>query len=76
MYQLGYIYVIQVINLRTDHPRHSFSTRLLFTVLPSELYVGDTTLDALHAALVEDLLRLHHEGYTATRTDRTFCIYI
>ena len=45
--------------------RHSFSTRLLATVIPSELYVGDKTLDAIHRAMTEDLLKLYHDGITA-----------
>ncbi|CAE7756328.1 unnamed protein product [Symbiodinium sp. CCMP2456] len=44
--------------------QHSFTTRLLYSVIPSELYVGDRTLDTLHAAMTEDLLQLYHDGIT------------
>ncbi|CAE7241130.1 unnamed protein product, partial [Symbiodinium sp. CCMP2456] len=35
--------------------RHSLTTRMLFTVIPSELYWGDLTLQQLLGAMVDDL---------------------
>ena len=42
--------------------RHSFTSRLLYTIVPSEVYHGDNTLDKLHSALADDLLRMYNEG--------------
>ena len=42
--------------------RHTFTTRLLFTVVPAETYVGEKTLDALHTALVQDIMSLYEDG--------------
>ncbi|CAE7818489.1 unnamed protein product, partial [Symbiodinium necroappetens] len=41
---------------------HSMTTRLLFTVVPSRMYAKEQTLDTLHRALADDLLKLHNEG--------------
>ena len=35
---------------------------MLFTVIPSELYAGDLTLDVLLAALAKDLGELYENG--------------
>ena len=45
--------------------RHSFSTRLLYTVVPSELYVSSRTLDTLNKALTLDYLDLYNHGLKA-----------
>lgn len=42
------------------------TTRLLFTVVPSELYRGDLTLDVLLSALVDDLHRMYESGVSVT----------
>ena len=47
--------------------RHSFTSRLLFTVVPSELYHGDETLDCLHEAMVQDLNSLYETGLSVFR---------
>ena len=33
--------------------------------MPSELYVGEETLDALHTAMVADLRELYETGFSA-----------
>ena len=45
-------------------PRHSFTTRLLYTCIPSQMYANDT-LDTLLDAMVEDLEHLHLNGLEA-----------
>eukprot|EP00439_Symbiodinium_sp_Y106_P079968 s223_g18.t1 len=45
--------------------KHSFTTRLLFAVVPSEYYAS-RTLEVLHRALVEDWLKLYEEGLTVS----------
>ena len=45
--------------------RHSYCSRFLYTVVPSEMYASDT-LDTLLYALVEDLERLYKEGLEVT----------
>ncbi|CAE7220137.1 unnamed protein product [Symbiodinium sp. CCMP2592] len=44
---------------------HSFTTRLLFAVVPSEYYAS-RTLEVLHRALVDDWLKLYEEGLTVS----------
>ncbi|CAE7493178.1 unnamed protein product [Symbiodinium microadriaticum] len=44
--------------------QHSFTSRLLFTVMPSENYYKKQTLDMLHAAMVKDLETCYKEGIT------------
>ena len=56
--------------------RHSFTSRLLYTVLPSELYVGDKTLDQLHATLVEDLQSLYYDGLKVSGHDIIYVHYV
>ncbi|CAE7278688.1 unnamed protein product [Symbiodinium pilosum] len=46
----------------TNASGHSFTTRLLFSAVRSELYHGDATLDALNLALTNDLLGLYNDG--------------
>ena len=41
--------------------RRSFTSRMLFTVVPSEFYAANT-LDCLHQALVDDRLILYERG--------------
>lgn len=46
--------------------RHTYTTRLLFTVLPSENYASHSrTLDGLLQALVDDLICLQRDGVQA-----------
>ena len=51
---------------RANNTRSSLTTRLLFTVIPSELYWNDLTLDALLSALADDLHRLYENGVSVT----------
>lgn len=52
-------------------PRHTFTTRLVYTVVPSECYApGGATVDGLLEVLVSDLLQLETEGLEA-RNDKT-----
>ena len=44
------------------HPRHTYCTRFLYTILPAELYWGDATLDCLNEALATDLSALYRTG--------------
>ena len=46
-------------------PRHSLTTRWLYTVIPSEMYAKNT-LDVLLQALADDLEMLFNEGLQAT----------
>lgn len=44
-------------------PRHTFTTRLVYTVVPSECYApGGATVDGLLEVLVSDLMQLQTEG--------------
>ena len=43
-------------------PRHSFCTRFLFAVLPSELYWNDDTLASLNEFFAADLVKAFHDG--------------
>ncbi|CAE7241553.1 unnamed protein product [Symbiodinium sp. CCMP2592] len=45
----------------TNTSGHSYCTRFLYTVVPSEMYATDT-LDTLLYALSEDLENLYKEG--------------
>ncbi|CAE7387373.1 unnamed protein product [Symbiodinium necroappetens] len=45
---------------------HSFTSRLLFTVMPAELYYKKQTLDMLHTAMVNDLQACYKDGITVT----------
>ena len=42
------------------------TTRLLFSVIPSELYWQDQTLDGLLSALSEDLHQLYETGLSVS----------
>ncbi|CAE7529160.1 PRX [Symbiodinium sp. CCMP2456] len=44
--------------------RHSFTSRLLYTVVPSELYASNT-IDKLHEAMVRDMRTLYYDGIEA-----------
>ena len=46
--------------------RNSFTTRFLYTCIPSELY-ANKTLDVLLHGLVQDLQSLHLEGLEASQ---------
>ena len=67
---LFYIFILRVSSLSEFNNRHSFTTRLLFTVVPSELYVGDETLDALHTAMVADMKELCENGFSVLELHR------
>lgn len=41
-------------------------TRFLFSVLPSELYWKDQSLEHLNGYLADNLVKLFHEGVQAT----------
>lgn len=44
-------------------PRHSFTTRLLFSLLPATWYAkGDGSIDGLAKAIADDLTKLFHDG--------------
>ena len=46
-----------------DVRRHSFTTRLLYTLIPSQVYYKTHTLDMLHEGMVEDMLALYNDGF-------------
>ena len=51
--------------LLSEHLRHSFTTRLLYTLLPNSWYAkNDASLLALHTALATDLAQLFTSGVT------------
>ncbi|CAE7945255.1 unnamed protein product, partial [Symbiodinium sp. KB8] len=60
--------------LVTNMSGHSFTSRLLFTVVPSELYHGDETLDCLHEAMVQDLNSLYETGLSVQCGQHSFCL--
>lgn len=47
--------------------RHPYTTRLLFSLLPSACYAAhDRTLEGLHEVLADDLSTLFRDGITVT----------
>ena len=56
--------------------RHSFSSRLLYTVVPSELYVTHRTLDTLLASLVADYCNLYNTGLKAPYERKLHALYM
>ena len=46
---------------------HSFMSRFLLTLVPSERYSGERSLRALHDSLSADLANLFHQGFEAAR---------
>ncbi len=43
--------------------RHSFTTRLLYSVMPSAWYAKhDASIDALHQIMADDFFELFHHG--------------
>lgn len=48
------------------HLRHTYTSRLVYTVVPSECYApGGATVDGLLEALVSDLVQLETDGLEA-----------
>ena len=56
--------------------RHSFTSRLLFTVMPSELYYKKQTLDMLHGAMVNDLQSLYSDGITVALPISSVLVFV
>lgn len=54
--------------------RHSFCTRFLYAVLPSELYWNDESLKCLNEFFAADLNKAFEEGVLATRPFATCCV--
>ena len=50
------------------HLRHSFCSRLLFTVIPARCYHGDTTIFKLLESLAEDCASLFQDGLDVPRS--------
>lgn len=47
--------------------RHSFTTRLLYTVMPATMYAKkDSSIDALMEGIASDFIRLFNEGISVT----------
>ena len=46
---------------------HSFMSRFLLTLVPSERYSGERSLRALHDSLSADLANLFHQGFEVAR---------
>ena len=58
--------VVTIHHLHAYILRNTFTTRMLFTVVPSEMYdKGGATLQGLLNALVEDLNQLYEDGVEA-----------
>ena len=57
---------IQPLIVPNGHAGHSFNTRYLHSILPGELYEGDTSLAVLQDVLVEDLKKLYNDGFTVS----------
>ena len=59
-------------------PRHSFTTRLLYTVVPSTWYAkDDATIDALHQCLADDMGDLFHHGVSVkVQWQKTYSIFL
>lgn len=59
----GNMFWLSLYRLSLTPVRHSFTTRLLFTLVPSTWYCkDDATIDGLHQCLADDLCSLFHEG--------------
>ena len=56
---------VQPAIIHQGHAGHSFNSRFLHSIMPGELYAGDSTLNLLQEALVEDLRELYTEGFKA-----------
>ena len=56
---------VQPVLVAGGHAGHSFNSRFLHHIMPGELYEGDSTLQILQEALVEDLQFLYTHGCTA-----------
>lgn len=49
--------------------RHSFTTRLLYSVMPSTWYAKhDASIDALHQIMADDFFELFHHGISVEAT--------
>ena len=57
---------VQPVLVAKGHAGHSFNSRFLHSIMPGELYEGDTTLQLLQEAL-EDLQNLYTHGIEAFR---------
>lgn len=57
---------IQPLIVPNGHAGHSFNTRYLHSILPGELYEGDTSCAVLQDVLVEDLKKLYNDGFTVS----------
>ena len=55
---------VQPVLVAGGHAGHSFNSRFLHSIMPGELYEGDSTLNILQDALVEDLQYLYTHGCT------------
>ena len=56
---------VQPAIIHQGHAGHSFNSRFLHSIMPGELYAGDSTLNLLQEALVEDLREVYTEGFKA-----------
>lgn len=56
--------------------RHSFTTRLLYTLIPSTWYSGDSSVDGLLRAMASDLTKCFEEGIPVEVPCRSLYIYI
>ena len=52
---------------------HSMLSRLLFSILPGEMYAGDSSLDILQDHMVQDLMDLYHNGFSDFASDVQGC---
>lgn len=68
IFKIGFVFRAYVIQnpIVVPHPqklRNTYTTRMLFTVIPSEKYAaGGVTLQTLLAAVVEDMNHLYEYG--------------
>ncbi|CAE7298459.1 unnamed protein product, partial [Symbiodinium sp. CCMP2456] len=54
---------------------HSFTTRLLYTLIPSQVYYKRHTLDMLHQGMVDDMLALYNDGFTVEWKAHSYKFY-
>ncbi|CAE6938036.1 unnamed protein product [Symbiodinium natans] len=50
----------------TNSSGHSFTTRMLYTVVPAQLYYAPKTIDTLHEAMVRDMNSLYFDGLSVS----------
>lgn len=65
----GFAYFPSLLGASTSHSRHTFTTRLLLTVIPAQHYAANgATMQAVLRAVVDDFNELSQNGVEACET--------